>query len=92
MKYVKVKRIEFKEENSYERRCEPFFSNIRKSIKSDNEKLIFVNYSPDVYEIPSILIIHLNYRRRIILYNLRYTLKLNEVNVMTELKMNNLNV
>ena len=31
------------------------FSKIRKLIKSDNKKLIIVNYSPDVYTISSIL-------------------------------------
>ena len=31
------------------------FSKIRKLIKSDNKKLIVVNYSPDVYTISSIL-------------------------------------
>ena len=72
------------------------FSKIRKLIKSDNKKLIVVNYSPDVYTISSILQKDLkdtrDYLRRKVEYeNLRYTLKLNGVEVQTEEKMNNPN-
>ena len=69
------------------------FSKIRKLIKSDNKKLIVVNYSPDVYTISTILNKDLkdtrDHLRRIVQYeNLRYTLKLNGVEVQTERKMN----
>ena len=72
------------------------FSKIRKLIKSDNKKLIVVNYSPDIYTISSILNKDLkdtrDYLRRKVEYeNLRYTLKLNGVEVQTERKMNNPN-
>ena len=70
------------------------FSKIRKLIKSDNKKLIVVNYSPDVYTISSILNKDLkdtrDHLRRTVQYeNLRYTLKLNGVEVQTERKLNN---
>ena len=70
------------------------FSKIRKLIKSDNKKLIVVNYSPDVYTISTILNKDLkdtrDHLRRVVQYeNLRYTLKLNGVEVQTERKMNN---
>ena len=70
------------------------FSKIRKLIKSDNKKLIVVNYSPDVYTISSILNKDLkdtrdHFRRKVEYKNLRYTLKLNGIEVQTERKMNN---
>ena len=70
------------------------FSKIRKLIKSDNKKLIVVNYSSDVYTISTILNKDLkdtrDHLRRSVQYeNLRYTLKLNGVEVQTERKMNN---
>ena len=70
------------------------FSKIRKLIKSDNKKLIVVNYSPDVYTISTILSKDLkdtrDHLRRVVKYeNLRYTLKLNGNEVQTERKMNN---
>ena len=70
------------------------FSKIRKLIKSDNKKLIVVNYSPDVYTISTILNKDLkdtrDHLRRVVQYeNLRYTLKLNGNEVQTERKMNN---
>ena len=70
------------------------FSKVRKLIKSDNKKLIVVNYSPDVYTISSILNKDLkdtrDYLRRKVEYeNLRYTLRLNGVEVQTGRKMNN---
>ena len=63
-------------------------------IKSDNKKLIVVNYSPDVYTISSILNKDFkdtgdHLRRKVEYENLRYTLKLNGVIVQTERKMNN---
>ena len=70
------------------------FSKIRKLIKSNKKKLIVVNYSPDIYEVSSILEKDIkdekDYRRRTIQYeNPRYTLKLNGIEVETEQKMNN---
>ena len=63
-------------------------------IKSDNKKLIVVNYSPNVYTISTILNKDLkdtrDHLRRTVQYeNLRYTLKLNGVEVQTERKLNN---
>ena len=57
------------------------FSKIRKLIKSDNKKLIMINYSPNVYTISTILNKDLkdtrDYLRRKVEYeNLRYTLKI----------------
>ena len=65
------------------------FPKIRKVIKSDNKKLIVVNYSPDVYTISSILNKDLkdkrdHFRRQVEYENLRYTLKLNGIEVQTE--------
>ena len=68
---------------------EALFLNIRKLIKNDNNKLVVVNYSPDVYTISTILNEDLKYTpdrlRRIVQYELlRYTLKFNGVEVQTE--------
>ena len=56
--------------------------------------MIVVNYSPDIYEVSSILEKDIkdekDYRRRTIQYeNPRCTLKLNGIEVETEQKMNN---
>ena len=72
------------------------FSKIRKLIKSNKKKLIVVNYSPDIYEVSSILEKDVKdekeYRRRTIQYkNPRYPLKLNNIEVEIEQKMNNPN-
>ena len=72
------------------------FSKIRKLIKSNKKKLIVVNYSPDIYEVSSILEKDVkdekDYRRKTIQYeNPRYTLKLNGIEVETEQKVNNPN-
>ena len=56
------------------------FSKIRKLIKSDDKKLIVVNYSPNIYNISRILNKYLkdtrdNLRRTVQNENLRYSLK-----------------
>ena len=66
------------------------FSKIKKLIRSDNKKLIVVNYSHDVYTISTILNKDLKdtrdrLRRTVQYENLRYTLQINGV----ERTMNN---